>query len=603
MSDGRVRVVVIRVLSVVLLAMAGLPGFLRVGWGADDSGVLPMLPVPYDGAANVNPDGLVLRWWPASDAKLYDVYLGTAPDSLAVVGSAVPPEWAVTTPLTRGECYYWHVAARVGNEPPVDGPMRRFTVSPPSSTDISLLAWYAFDEGAGGTSRNLAGGGGAAQLEQMTWGGPAAPDLDGASIRSDGFGSGRFPIPVTVLSSDRLTLTGWFRVDRQNKPAAVWSLGSGRGSCVSLVQPANGGAPFIEVQSPGQGQPLTSQMQDPFPVNQWTHLAVLLDGPAREMVVYEDGAVIWTAEGLTGLPSVLEGARDMLLGASFEPGVLLRGGMDEIRLYTRLLTAQEIAQTMLGHPDSPYEPSPRQWAQVHASVPATLRWQGSSAGAQYNLYTGVAPDRLDLAASGLTGTEYSLQQPPADGQTFYWRVEAVLANGLVPGPLWRFSVTDRSLGDLIAGTTLWWADFTKYYRQIVPDVSLTDVKGGGHRLRDYRGRHLLVVVWAPWCSKSRAEMTELSSLRSATSEDDLAILTITDESNRNILFGFLAGRADITFPVCLTTTSSLPAPLSSVAHVPSIFYIAPDGLIKLGTVGPIPRATIEAILAAAWPRP
>lgn len=598
MSDGSIRAAVIRILGAGFLGLAGFCGILRAGGGE----VAPEPPVPYDGATDVDPDGLILYWWAAEGAESYDVYLGVAPDSLLPVGSATQPYWLLNTPLAGGTCYYWQVVARAGSTVLATGPVRRFTTMALASEDAVLLAWYAFDEGAGVISRDLAGGGSDALVEQMTWGGPAAPGVEGASVHSSGQGWVHFQIPAAASPANCLTLTGWFRIQRQNESAALWSLGSGPGSYVSLVCPADGGCPFIEVLAPGQSQPVRGPAPTPLPMDRWTHLAVVMEGPAGRITVHEDGAVVWTVQGLTGLADVVQQAREVFLGASFVSNSRLFGGMDDARLYAGSLDGREIARTMLGHPDSPYEPSPRHWAQVHVTVPAVLRWQGTPAAVTYDLYTGAAADHLDLVASGLTRTEYSLKQPPAGGQTLYWRVHAVLGEDLISGPLWQFFVTNQSLGDVLVGQTDWWADFTEFYRQIVPDVSLTDIDGVGHRLRDYRGRHLLVVVWAPWCSVSRAEMTELSSLRKAMSEDELALLTITDETNEDILPGFLAGRPDITFPVCVTKTSLLPAPLSSVSHFPSIFYLAPDGLVKLGTVGRVPQATIKAILASAWPR-
>ncbi len=569
---------------------------------ADQGNGPPWPPWPYDGAANVDPDGLVLYWWAVANARSYDVYLGGTVDNFALQGSATQPQWTIKTPLVRGKCYYWRVVARANGAILGAGPVRRFTTSPPAPTDTGLVAWYAFDEGSGAVSHNLAGDGPDAEVEQMTWGAPASGS-DGTSVQSDGAGWVHLPIPATARSADRLTLSGWFRIRRQNEPAVLWSLGSGAGSYVSLVaHPANGGCPFLEVKSTGQSQPVRSEANAPLPLDRWTHLAVQMDEPAQRAIVYEDGAPLWTAEGLTGLTNVLKQAPEVFVGTSFSSEPCLRGGVDDVRLYTRLLDAQEIARVQFGHPDSPYEPGPRHWAQVHISVPARLQWQGTAAALKYNLYAGVEAQSLSLAASDLTGTAYLLKQAPAAGQTLYWQVEAVLAQGFVRGPVWQYSVTSRSLFDAVAQAAPWWVDFPKYYRQIAPDFSLTDTKGQGHRLRDYRGRHLLVVVWAPWCSVSRAEMTELSDLRKAVSEDRVAILTITDESNRDILPGFLAGRPDITFPVCVTKTSSLPAPFSLVLHFPSIFYLAPDGLIKLGTVNRVPRARIEEIIAAAWPQ-
>jgi thiol-disulfide isomerase/thioredoxin len=337
------------------------------------------------------------------------------------------------------------------------------------------------------------------------------------------------------------------------------------------------------------------------PVDRWTHLAVLMEGPAQKITVYEDGAVVGIVKGATSLTAILNQARDVFLGASFALDSCLSGGIDDVRLYGRALDAQEVARAMSGHPEGPYEPCPHHYAQLHAGVPAVVQWQGDDSTAAYNLYTGTSPDLMSLEASGLTNTRYTLARKPTDGQTLYWRVEAVRDDGTIPGPLWQFSVTNSSLNDVIAGASPWWVDYGKYNGRIVPDVALTDSEGRGHRLRDYRGRHLLVVLWASWCSVCRTEMVELANLAKAVGEDRLAILAIADESDKDAVPGFLASHPEITFPVCTTKISSLPVPLSLSYHFPSTFYIAPDGVIKLATIGPVPQAKMEAILGAAWP--
>lgn len=52
--------------------------------------------------------------------------------------------------------------------------------------------------------------------------------------------------------------------------------------------------------------------------------------------------------------------------------------------------------------------------------------------------------------------------------------------------------------------------------------------------------------------------------------------------------------------MCVTKLSAAP-PFSSVSRIPSVFYIAPDGTMKLATVGVVPQEVIESILKAAWP--
>lgn len=594
MSDRRVWRVGILVLGATLLTAADLSAAEGVN--------PPGPPLPYDGAANVDAQGLVLSWSAVSGARSYDVYLGASSNNLVLQGNVGQTQYVPTAALAAGRCYYWQVCARATGMHVTPGPTWRFATAPPRPKDAGLIAWYAFDEALGGISRDLSGNGFDAQVEQMTWNVAGTPCVDGASVRSSGSGWAHFQIPARPQSADSLTLAGWFFVREQEGPAAMWSLGNGQGSYVSfVVQPLDRGGPIVETLGAEQSEPARSQVKDPLPVDHWTHLAFVMNGPGRRITVYEDGAVVWTVQDVAGLPSILQQARDVYVGASLVLDSCLKGGADDVRLYSRALDAAGVARAMFGHPEGPYEPSPRHWAQVHVSGSNALRWQPAASATAYNLYTGTSPDHLNLTAGGLTQTEYTLMQPPGDGQTLYWRVEAARADGFVTGPLWQYSVANSSPANVNEDDPAWWTDFGKYYRQIAPDVSLTDVDGLGHRLRDYRGRQLLVVVWAPWCSVCRTELTRLSSLQESEGEDRLAILTLTDEANRASLLTLLAARPDVTLPVCVAKIASLPSPFGSVSHLPTCFYIAPDGLIKLGTVGAVPQESMEEILDAAWP--
>lgn len=48
--------------------------------------------------------------------------------------------------------------------------------------------------------------------------------------------------------------------------------------------------------------------------------------------------------------------------------------------------------------------------------------------------------------------------------------------------------------------------------QLLQDATMTGLNGPNRRLSDYRGRPLLINVWASWCAPCRAEMASLERL-------------------------------------------------------------------------------------------
>jgi hypothetical protein len=69
--------------------------------------VLAAEPQPADGAADVSPDA-VLSWRPGREAATHDVYLGTAPDALALADSVGANSYTPAE-LTYGTAYAWRI--------------------------------------------------------------------------------------------------------------------------------------------------------------------------------------------------------------------------------------------------------------------------------------------------------------------------------------------------------------------------------------------------------------------------------------------------------------------------------------------------------------
>jgi len=151
------------------------------------------------------------------------------------------------------------------------------------------------------------------------------------------------------------------------------------------------------------------------------------------------------------------------------------------------------------------------------------------------------------------------------------------------------------LSDVIASARTWGPAFEEWYGKPAPDFTLTDIAGKEHKLSDYRGKNVLIILWATWCGPCRMEIPHLIELRNTANEDELAMLAISNE-NLNLVKSFVA-QARMNYTV-LVDRGSLADPYNAVTAIPSSFFIDPDGKIKLATMGLISLKEIEAILEA-----
>lgn len=85
--------------------------------------------------------------------------------------------------------------------------------------------------------------------------------------------------------------------------------------------------------------------------------------------------------------------------------------------------------------------------------------------------------------------------------------------------------------------------------QPAPDVSFLDPSGKKVELSDYRGKIILLDVWATWCVPCIKGMPELNRLCKENSEDlvVLAVCTADDQDNFERFVGHNAGNYDFLF--------------------------------------------------------
>jgi thiol-disulfide isomerase/thioredoxin len=128
-----------------------------------------------------------------------------------------------------------------------------------------------------------------------------------------------------------------------------------------------------------------------------------------------------------------------------------------------------------------------------------------------------------------------------------------------------------------------------------PELSLTDLGGNPTALTDYRGKVVLVNLWATWCPPCKEEMPALENFYRKHADEGFAIVAINDGDPTNDVIKFVKDYG-LTFPVWLDPTYSATEKAFKTLNLPSSFVIDRNGQIVLSWVGGVNLRTLEKYL-------
>lgn len=113
----------------------------------------------------------------------------------------------------------------------------------------------------------------------------------------------------------------------------------------------------------------------------------------------------------------------------------------------------------------------------------------------------------------------------------------------------------------------------------VAEVQVVDDSGAVHRLADYRGKVLVVDVWATWCPPCRRSLPEVAALQKAA-DDRYAVLAISvDEGGWSDVRSFLQANADLGLRALLPAGPRALAPFGEIRGIPTTLLIDRDGRV------------------------
>ena len=111
-----------------------------------------------------------------------------------------------------------------------------------------------------------------------------------------------------------------------------------------------------------------------------------------------------------------------------------------------------------------------------------------------------------------------------------------------------------------------------------PDFTLHAMDGPNLRLKEQRGRVVMVNFWATWCGPCRQEMPQLNRLYEKYKGSGFVLLGVNvDDDQRKA--AEVAGKLGVTFPVLLDTDKTV-SKLYELSTMPSTVLIDRDGKVR-----------------------
>ena len=406
-------------------------------------------PNPPDGAKWVDIEA-DLSWTAGVTADSHDVYLGTDETAVAdgtggTLKGNEPDATYDPGSLAKDTAYYWRIDEVESNGTTKHkGDVWSFTTLPDIPiTDPNLVAWWKLDEGEGTTVLDWSGHGHHGTLiDHPQW----VPGYDGGALELDGaddwvdFGN---PPDLPSGTSAR-SISAWAKTD---------SVAGGYRVPVGYGSPAGSQAMCFAINGDtlyGSGYGNDLIVNDFWEVGVWYHLCLTYDGTTARL--YADGImVISEAKDWNLVLSRVRIGRQVNEAAEFWDGLV-----DDVRIYSKMLTQDEIKQAMRGDPLLAWNPAPANWSTPDVEHAIPLSWSPGDKAAKHDVYLGTDETAVEDADTTTTGiyrgrldpNSYTPPEALDWGQTYYWRIDEYNTDATVSeGRVWRFTVADYLLVD------------------------------------------------------------------------------------------------------------------------------------------------------------
>lgn len=133
--------------------------------------------------------------------------------------------------------------------------------------------------------------------------------------------------------------------------------------------------------------------------------------------------------------------------------------------------------------------------------------------------------------------------------------------------------------------------------QKLGDFTLTTTTGETFRLDDYKGKTVVLNLWATWCTPCVNELPYFEKLKNSH-PDDVAILAIHSDLVTDDVKKYLSGY-DYTFPFAIDETGEVISSLGGSTMLPQTIVLNANGIVTYNLVGSLTYEKLEQLVEQA----
>jgi hypothetical protein len=398
-------------------------------------------PSPEDAAKSVslNTD---LSWGAGSGALYHTIYFGTDPCSLTPIYELYEDticQIPGTVTIDYDTTYYWRVT-ELRFEPGIGpvytpGPIWSFTTRAIAG-DPDLL-WLEFDrnllDSSGLNNHGTAYGGLTFAPGKLNWalylGGDDYVTMDG--VADD-------------ITNNDITLSAWVNTTDAQSYWLSCNGGVTRGNANTILFAVDNGPAAMYEDDGGIKARSTTIVND----GEWHLLTFTRAGSLG--TTYVDAV----AEGTATFTYTFRSDDRWSIGQEWDTATasnFLIGTVDDVRIYSFGLSAEEVEIIMRGEPELAANPNPPNYSTPDIEHATPLGWSPGEKAAKHHVYFGTDKDTVKDADTATTNIYRGRQDPntytPPEGvefgQTYHWRIDEYNTDATISkGRVWRFTVSD-----------------------------------------------------------------------------------------------------------------------------------------------------------------